>query len=168
MKDIPGYEGLYAITKTGKVWSYPPKRNHPLKGMYMSVNKSGRYHFIALFKNGTFFNGLIHRLLAQTYIPNPLNLPQVNHINGIKTDNRLKNLEWVTSQKNVIHANKLGLIAHQKGSKHHHSKLTEEQVQSLRLEYKKGNVQQKDLAARYGVSRSAICNIISKKQWTHI
>ena len=73
MKDIVGYEGEYAITRDGKVWSY--KRNKFLK---CSDNGKG-YYQINLYKNGKGKNYLIHRLVAEAYIPNPEGLPQVNH-----------------------------------------------------------------------------------------
>lgn len=67
-----------------------------------------------------------HRLVALTFIPNPHDLPEINHINGDKKDNRVENLEWCTRRQNVQHASLTGLL--QLGSEHHHSKHTETQA----------------------------------------
>lgn len=94
MKDIKGYEGLYAITSCGKVWSY--RSNKFLKP---KVNKSG-YLQVSLYKNYEVKNPYIHRLVAEAYIPNPENKPQINHLNEQKDCNWVKNLEWCTAKEN--------------------------------------------------------------------
>ena len=99
MKDIPWYEWLYAVTTDGKVWSYP-KYRHKIGRFLLSVN-SVWYRKVTLFKRGVYAWYTIHRLVALTYIPNPENLPVVHHINGIRNDNRLENLEWRTESYNV-------------------------------------------------------------------
>ena len=88
MKDIPGYEGHYAITSCGRVWSY--KRNRFLKP---STDKYGYLH-VVLYKNGKGKHKFIHQLVAEAYIPNPNNLPQVNHKDEVRTHNWINNLEW--------------------------------------------------------------------------
>ena len=95
MKDIKGYEGLYAITPEGEVWSYKKK-------MFLvpRANSKG-YLRVQLFKDGQKKWYRVHRLVAEAYIPNPDNLPQVDHIDGNKMHNYLNNLQWITNRDNV-------------------------------------------------------------------
>ena len=95
MKDIKGYEGLYAVTSCGKVWSYINE-----KFLKPGVNSDG-YLQVQLFKEGKFKNHYIHRLVAEAYIPNPDNLPQVNHKDENRTNNCLQNLEWCDAKYNI-------------------------------------------------------------------
>ena len=94
MKDIKGYEGLYAVTSCGKVWSYQRK-----KFLVPRVNRYG-YLYVNLSKNGKAKSYVIHRLVAEAYIPNPENLPQVDHIDNDKTHNYVNNLQWITNRDN--------------------------------------------------------------------
>lgn len=102
-KDIKDYEGLYQVSNNGKVKSI--KRDIILKS---SSNHKG-YLYVILCKNNKSKVGRIHRLVAETFIPNPENKPQVNHINGIKADNNVNNLEWCTNTENLKHAFAIGL-----------------------------------------------------------
>ena len=94
MKDIQNYEGLYAITSCGKVWSYKSQ-------MFLTPREHNGYQRIALYKDGVAKDFLIHRLVAEAYIPNPENKPQVNHLDEIKTHNYISNLEWATAKENL-------------------------------------------------------------------
>lgn len=87
----------YSITSTGQVISYKKEQPIVLKTWQQ---KSG-YENIKLSKGGSTFHFLIHRLVAEHFIPNPDNLPQVNHINKIRNDNRVENLEWCTAKDNL-------------------------------------------------------------------
>ncbi len=113
-RPIPGYEGLYAVTRTGVVYSLPRKHSSKLKIMTRVDNMRAGYLRVALTKDGRTRLVYIHRVVAQTYITNPDNKPMVNHIDGVKTNNRVENLEWVTGQENHDHAFHLGLYPNQK------------------------------------------------------
>ncbi len=103
MKEVKGFEGLYSSTEDGFIFSHI--FNKYLKG---TPDKDG-YLRVSLSKNGKSFNRIVHRLVLESFVSNPLNKPQVNHINGVKDDNRLCNLEWCTPSENSIHAFKAGL-----------------------------------------------------------
>ena len=96
--------GDYIVYSDGRVYS--KKSTIFLKPRY----EGHGYLFISMPDRGKPKNFKIHRLLAKSFIPNPEGKPMVNHINGIKDDNRLENLEWVTNKENMIHAVKIGLI----------------------------------------------------------
>lgn len=96
IKDINGYEGLYAITTTGRVWSYRNK-----KFLKPGMGQSGYLH-IGLNKNGVRKNFSIHRLVAEAFIENTKGrAAEVNHIDENKLNNRVSNLEWLTHEENV-------------------------------------------------------------------
>lgn len=110
IKSIIGYEGLYEAHGNGLIWSV-------LSGKYIgSVNKRG-YKLSVLVKNGVKTSFPAHRLIALYFVKNSLNKPYVNHINGIKDDNRPVNLEWCTAKENCQHAFRTGIKVIAKGSK---------------------------------------------------
>lgn len=103
-KDIDGYEGLYQVSTQGRVrsldrvgdrgWNYKGKILKP------SINPNG-YCVVGLFKNGTQKKNMVHRLVAEAFIPNPNNKPYCDHISTIKTENRVENIRWVTHKENM-------------------------------------------------------------------
>ena len=94
MKDIKGYEGLYAVTSCGKIWSYRNKK-------FLKPSKDeGGYLRVNLYKNGNCENKKIHRLVAEAYIPNPNNYDTVDHIDFNTTNNYVNNLQWMSRNEN--------------------------------------------------------------------
>lgn len=111
-KDIQGYEGLYQVSNLGNVMSWINNRQHKRKqGLMLKprVSKHG-YYYVNIYKNGERKTIKNHRLVAETFIPNLESKPEVNHKDGNKLNNCVDNLEWVTSQENIIHGINTGLI----------------------------------------------------------
>jgi hypothetical protein len=174
-KDIKGYEGSYQISNLGRVKSLSKKvkckkgfRITKEKILKLKNTKKG-YLSIQLKNKGNFF--LIHRLVANAFINNIFNKPQVNHINGIKSDNRLDNLEWATQSENQVHAykNKLQIPSLHKrafGESQGLSKLKEKDVIFILENYKKGMGVK--FSNTFNVSQTTILNIVNKKIWTHV
>lgn len=118
MKDIPNYEGLYAITENGEVWSYGGRigANHKGKFLKTSIDKDGYKKLALKDSNGTTKYYRIGRLVLLTYKPNDNSSLQVNHKDGNRTNDILSNLEWVTCSENIQHSFKI-LGKNQKGHK---------------------------------------------------
>lgn len=130
-KDIKGYEGLYQVSNTGKIRSLgrtveiidkngrKVTRVYPSKILRYARDKRG-YCRTSLTLNGKSTTLIVHRIVAQTFIPNLDNKPQVNHIDGNKENNNVKNLEWCTAKENTKKAFEIGLK--KKGKDVHNSK----------------------------------------------
>ncbi len=161
MRDIEGYEGKYAITREGEVWSF--KNNKFLK-----ASPDGRgYRAVGLCNNSQQKVHKNHILLAKAYIPNPENKPFLNHKNGIKTDNHIENLEWCTGKENLAHARKTGLNKNF-GEGNNWAKLTNTEVQEIRNKYTPRKHHMGLLAQEYGVTKETIWAVIHQRSWKHL
>ena len=151
-KDINGYEGLYQVSNLGRVRSLNRYVNSAIKnnnkvirkGKILKFNSNwNNYLQVNLSKCGKEKMFAVHRLVALTFIPNPNNLSQVNHIDGNKFNNSVNNLEWCTAKENINHSWKLGLsksYEHPKGKLTDYSKsLCKKVEQSISILVKESN-----------------------------
>lgn len=168
---IKGYEGIYEINKKGEVKSLfrktPHKYNTSTPERILSKRIIMGYYCVAISKEGNTKYKKLHRLLAETFIFNPDNKEQVNHIDGNKLNNDINNLEWVTRQENSFHAYSLGL--NHSGENSCKAKLTAEKVLAIRRLYRmnpKSN--RKQLASKLNISIHTISDILNKRSWNYI
>ena len=157
LKDIKGYEGLYAVEDDGSVLSLR-------SGKYLQVNVKKGYETVTLCKNGYLKTHLLHRLVAAAFLPKVEGKNDVNHKDGNKLNNYAWNLEWCNDSENQVHARKLGL---QGGEHSNTAKLTVKKVTEIRAKYSTGKFLMKKLAEIYGVNEQTISKIINYKTWKY-
>ena len=169
-RDVGGYEGLYQVSAYGNVRSLPREITVVRLGTVVGKRVAGRmlnpairdggYKKVVLSKNGRQKSFQVHRLVALAFIPNPGKKPQVNHIDGNPSNNRLENLEWATGGENLIHSYAvLGRVTPTKGKPARNRKLTLPDVIAIY----QADGRQEDIAKRYGVSRTIVSRIKRKK-----
>lgn len=105
-KLIPNFNNIYRVSSEGIVQSRRNKNGKTITKSWRNIalNNRNGYRFVVLYKDGKRHYLSVHRLVAEAFIPNPENKPQVNHINGNRADNRTKNLEWATAMENIQHS----------------------------------------------------------------
>ncbi|WEG14140.1 HNH endonuclease [Pullulanibacillus sp. KACC 23026] len=108
-KEIKGFEGLYADDTSGNVWSLKHDAHRRKKKLKPYVNTGGYLRVNLYDENSKVSKCYVHRLVAQAFIPNPFDLPDVNHISANKSDNTLSNLEWCDAKYNIAESRRLGL-----------------------------------------------------------
>ena len=160
-KDIPDCEG-YQVSNKGNVKSFKRENPRMLKTSLCSMG----YPMVGLSINGKTKSKRVHRIVAETFISNPEGKPNINHINGIKTDNRVENLEWCTQKENIHHSEKNGLAKHARGEKNGLSKLSSEDVFIIKTEMKNDSV--KKICEAFNISSGTVSKIRNNKMWKHI
>ena len=170
-KPILGYEDTYLISNKGNIKSLERKikrKNHSFNNKEIiiknHISKNG-YEYCKLHKNKKQKSYYVHRLVAENFIPNPHKKRTVNHINGIKTDNNISNLEWMSYSENHKHAFKLGLKKSKIGEEVWCSKLRNSDVLEIKWLLAEGCLSQSEISKMFNVSKSIICSIHNKKTW---
>ena len=159
-KDIEGYEG-YKVSNYGRVIG--------MSGVVLKqMTKNNGYKQVTICNNIHRKSALVHRLVAKAFIENPKNYPQINHKDCDKTNNNANNLEWCNASHNQKHSIKNGLREVLKGEKSGTNKLTRNDVLQIRSVYEQGFAKQYEIAEAYGVSKSTIQCVISRRNWSHI
>jgi hypothetical protein len=173
-KDIEGYVGIYQVSNLGRVKSlsksyFSGKKHSVFKSFQEMILKDiynkDSYHQVCLYNQGICEKRYVHRLVAEAFLVNPDNKPEVNHKDGNKSNNNVINLEWSTRLENQKHASKKGLVA--KGEKVHGSFLKKEDVLSIRKLYQEG-MSQTDISNIFKCSRTNITKIVNNKGWKHL
>ena len=174
-KAIKGYEGLYEVSNFGRIKSL--SRIVTLEGRWGKYSRTkgerimaqmldGQKHYlmVSLCKNGTVKRYLVHRLVAQAFVENPYNLPEVNHKDENKTNNHFENLEWCTHQYNSIYGTRK---AASRGERNAANKFSEQTVRQIKSEFIPGDPEKglTALALKYGISRSHLCAILHGNRW---
>jgi hypothetical protein len=157
-KDIKGYEGLYSVSTKGIVFSHISNKN--LK----NVKHVRNYLGVNLYKNKKHKSRSIHRLVAEAFIPNPENKPEVNHIDGDPSNNNVENLEWVTPSENVIHSYRTGLAYGMCGENHGRAKLKLEDVEEIRS-LKRNGYSIRKIMKMFNISKAHAENIVAYRVW---
>jgi hypothetical protein len=169
-KTIKGFED-YQVSSDGEIKTFNWKNKGIEAIMKPAFDNSGYLRTMLKHKEtGKFCTIKVHRIVAQNFIDNPLNKPQVNHMNGIRHDNRVDNLEWVTMSENQLHSYRV-LNRDVRGEKNSCAKLKNENVLWIRENYpnrKNLNLTRKKIAEMFGISEGTLKQVISRKKWKHI
>lgn len=166
---IRNYENLYLVSNKGNVMTL--QNSASLKaGSLLSpaINRRG-YRYVILHSNGCSKSRTVHSLVAEAFLGPRKECLQVNHIDGVKTNNNIENLEYVTQSENIRHAFRLGLAKArpQHGSHNGYAKLTEEQVREMREARRQGE-RYKAIAERYGIHPCTAQKVCSGYRWGHL
>lgn len=164
---IPGFEGFYEASAAGEIFRISPKKgavlDRPLVG-----GMAGKYKTVILCNDSTRSSVRTARVICMAFHGSPPSpRHQVNHKNGITTDDRPENLEWVTPSENTRHRFDVLGKQNKRGDEHPESKLTTENVAAIRALLASGG-SHKAIAAQFSVSRQTITAISTGRNWAHV
>jgi len=162
MKQLNGFSGLYFVTEDGRIW-YAASKRFAVLG-----RKANGYFHVGLLRDGKRKNFYVHRLVAETFLPNPKGLPEVNHLDGNKLNNHVENLEWCTSSHNIQHAYTIGARRPTRmvGQNNPASKLKDSDVVEIRKLL--GTLSARKIAAKFKVSQPLVSLIGRRMAWKHV
>lgn len=173
-KPIPSYEAYYEVSSIGRIRSKTRRTVDRLgrpfvrygKTISLRTEKKG-YKSVRLCVETEHRIFKVHRLVAYAFLPPPLSGQQINHINGLKDDNRPENLEWVTAAENMEHAFSTGLGRTNVGEKNNRARLNADDVRTIRLLSADGQTCAA-ISRHYKVSEATIRQILKGRNWAHV
>jgi hypothetical protein len=164
---IPGYEGIYEISEIGHIRRMCDSHRAP-DGYQKRHNTSRKgYNTTVLARDGVNRSFTVHRLVALVFIGPRPNGRQINHKDGVKTNNDWRNLEYVTCKENIRHAAKSGLRGYFKGTANGCAKVTEDDIRAIRKAYASGE-SQPSIGRRYGLTQANVSYIVLRRTWSHV
>ena len=169
-KDIRGYVGLYQVSSLGRIRSVDRIVRNATSSYVRSgqivkpwMGKTATYYTVSLSGNGKCIKRMVHRIVAEHFLPDWDASKEVNHIDGNKHNNRADNLEMCTRQENIRHSIDARL-RNDSGENSSNAKLTNEQARQIRELHRSG-IMQVELAQRFGVCKQTICDIVRNKKY---
>lgn len=169
-KDVEGFEGHYQVSNIGRIktlrrevsagWG---RRFVKERIMPTRLDSKGRYEMVELCKDCKTYLKILHRLVAFAFVENAYNKPEVNHKDGVRTNNNYKNLEWCTNKENIAHSIETGL-ANGRGQHNTMAKLSNIDI----LEIRASNKKRLELSQQYKISMNHISQIKNKRVWKHL
>lgn len=164
------FGGFYSVSNMGRV-----RRDIAVAGtragriLKHTLRRGNNYPCVHLSRNGTIKKVVfVHCLVAAAFLGERPAEQEVNHKNGIKTDSRLKNLEYVTRSENSQHALAMGLIPSRKGQRNPGAKLTDDKVREMRALLATTRIGQREIATQFGVSQSLVSLVLKRDIWRHV
>lgn len=163
-KKIPGYEGMYSMSNLGNIRSDRVTTKSYIGKILKTTMCTGGYRYLHLHKLGVKKKFTVHELILLCFLgPRPKGY-QVNHKDGVKTNNSIENLEYVTPIENSRHASRLGLLT--RGENCKQAKLNPKKVKEIRILWP--GISQRKIANKFGVSQHTIRKIVIGKSWRHV
>lgn len=170
---ITGHRGLYEVSNFGnvnsleKIVTYKNGKVYKYEEKILKLNNSNGYKTVSLVKNKVKTTHMVHRLVAVAFISNPDNRPYVNHIDGNRSNNHYKNLEWSTNSENQLHSYSILGNRAVNGERNGRSKLDAVSVMKIR-ELSETGLTEKEISNMFGISKSLVGLIKNGKRWQHI
>ena len=161
MRQITGFDKRYFCDENGTIYSNNYKNSKKIKKIKPALDAKGYLRTMILDEEGKYQTIKVHRIIALTFIPKIEGKNQVNHKNGIKTDNRVENLEWCNNRENIVHAYKNNMINVNHGDKHHKSILKRVSAKEL-LDSYSSLKSIKLVAEMYNLDRHAVSRNIKR------
>ena len=167
-RGVVGYDKWYSISNIGRIKRISPGRGTAVGRLENPIITDSGYFRVPLSCNGARSNKQVHHLVMEAFIgPRPRGLV-CNHKDGDKLNNRVDNLEYVTSSENTKHAYRIGLMKRRYGEDAPNSRLTEVKVREIKILLSQHELTQREISEKYNTTQTTISDILHKKRWEDV